>query len=463
MGNKVEIFNVQDIFGLFFILIFSLSFAFVIQTKNKNTLKHYRFYFPAMFAKLMGAVAFSLIYVEYYGEGDTIMYFKSARAFANLLVDEPVKYFQVVFNEGTPQRKTQFFSPSTGYPYSYLYLEPSTCMVLRLASPIVVISGGSYLISTLIISFFSFFGTWNLYRVFVWHYPQYYKKLALPILFMPSVLFWGSGILKDSFTYLGMCYFIWGFFLLFKRRKYTPGAIFSILLGGFLILTMKPYIMLVLLPGALFWINYSWIVRQKSPIMKFIMIPVIFAIVIGGSGAVFLQFSQAFAKFSVDKALDTAAVTSNDLKQDYYDGASFNIGTFDGTAQSALELMPNAIIAGLFRPFLWEAGSPVVLISAMENLFLIFLLLRLFIRSPWTINTLRVIFANPFVAFCFFFSILFSFTIGLSTSNFGALVRFKIPLIPFYAAGITLVWLLLKDRARRRYEQKIERARIFVP
>jgi len=34
--------------------------------------------------------------------------------------------------------------------------------------------------------------------------------------------------------------------------------------------------------------------------------------------------------------------------------------------------------------------------------------------------------------FCFSFSLLFAFALGFSTSNFGALVRFRIPFLPFF-------------------------------
>ena len=43
--------------------------------------------------------------------------------------------------------------------------------------------------------------------------------------------------------------------------------------------------------------------------------------------------------------------------------------------------------------------------------------------------------------FSFVFAIFFAFGVGLSTSNFGALVRYKIPCIPFYLSSLWLVSL----------------------
>ena len=50
------------------------------------------------------------------------------------------------------------------------------------------------------------------------------------------------------------------------------------------------------------------------------------------------------------------------------------------------------------------------------------------------------------VLVCILFALLFGFTIGISTPNFGALVRFKIPLVPFYVVGLYVIDLLNRQR-----------------
>ncbi|HAW19442.1 MAG TPA: hypothetical protein DCX14_04595, partial [Flavobacteriales bacterium] len=54
------------------------------------------------------------------------------------------------------------------------------------------------------------------------------------------------------------------------------------------------------------------------------------------------------------------------------------------------------------------------------------------------------IISEPFLAFCLMFSVFFAFGIGLTTPNYGALVRFKIPLIPFF----TILLLVLYTKAK---------------
>jgi hypothetical protein len=40
------------------------------------------------------------------------------------------------------------------------------------------------------------------------------------------------------------------------------------------------------------------------------------------------------------------------------------------------------------------------------------------------------------------FSITFAFSVGLTTSNFGALVRYKIPSIPFFLSSLIILYNL---------------------
>ncbi|MDD4748076.1 MAG: hypothetical protein PHW19_12435, partial [Salinivirgaceae bacterium] len=79
-----------------------------------------------------------------------------------------------------------------------------------------------------------------------------------------------------------------------------------------------------------------------------------------------------------------------------------------------------------------------MLLSGLENLALLLLTLYVFIRIGFR-RLFRELGENPFLIFCFVFSISMALGVGLSTSNFGALVRFKIPLIPFLAMALLII------------------------
>ena len=75
--------------------------------------------------------------------------------------------------------------------------------------------------------------------------------------------------------------------------------------------------------------------------------------------------------------------------------------------------------------------------AGIENL----ILLALFV---WALVKTRVlgffpyIFSNPLLILGFIFTLLLAFSIGLTSANFGALVRYKVPLVPFFTAILLL-------------------------
>jgi hypothetical protein len=166
-----------------------------------------------------------------------------------------------------------------------------------------------------------------------------------------------------------------------------------------------------------------------------------------GSSAILSALSSRLGSFSsVETAIDKAIVTKNDLTRDAYGENSFDIGEIDGSVGSVVSKFPVALVAGLFRPFLWDVRNPVMLISALENSLMLLLTLRIFL----VVGPFRVfswIGKEPLLIFSFVFAVFFSFSVGLTTANFGALVRYKIPSIPFY---MSLLFIL--DTKRKNLE-----------
>jgi len=48
------------------------------------------------------------------------------------------------------------------------------------------------------------------------------------------------------------------------------------------------------------------------------------------------------------------------------------------------------------------------------------------------------------------FALFFAFSVGLATSNFGSLVRLKIPCIPFYVSGLFILKYLYEKKAKKK-------------
>lgn len=425
-----------------------LIFIYIIAARIKNrSIKKdpvYKYFLPGLFAKTVAGVILCLIYVYYYQGGDTITYYECGRAMVNLFFKDPLSFFTVLFGDNSQENRS-LFDATTGYPVGYMYYDSQTFLVIRIISPLLLISFNSFIIATALLAALSYIGIWKLYLMFCEYYKPISFQLAIAVLFIPSVVFWGSGMLKDTITLSAAGWFVYSIYRVFIFKKGIPVYSIAMTLSAAVIVFIKPYILITLLPGALFWIFYQRISKVRNRLLLAIYIPVVYAISIGGGILILSKLGDSLSKFSLDKILDTAVITQQDLKQDYYGKNSFDIGTFDASFSGISAKAPLAIGAGLFRPFIWEAGNLVMILSGLENTFILGLTIFLMFKIK-IFRLFRIIFHNPLLLFSLSYSILFSFAVGLTTSNFGALVRFKIAYLPFLVSSLFILNYFMQNK-----------------
>lgn len=429
----------------FYVLGMYLYFA---REKNLRIKKQpeYKYFLYGLYAKVIGGIFFALIYFYYYVGGDTLSYFYSSLALSKLFKVDPSAYLHVVFGANT-RENLSYFTLETGIPYSYMYDDPRTYMVIRLISPVIILSFDSYLITTVTVASLSYIGVWRCYQTFHRYFPKLRTELAIAFLFMPSCIFWGSSILKDTFSFSAVCWYLHAFDNLVFRRRSQFSSIVQLLVSVSLILAVKPYIFMALMPISMLWSMYGRISRIRNALVKYVLMPAAFALLLLFSIMGISLLGGSLGKFSLDNALQTIMVTQNDMKRgEQYGNNYFDIGTLEPTWSSLLGKMPAAVNATLFRPYLWECTNVVMLLAGIENLFILWLTLKLLWRSR-IFSAFAMVLQNPIIMLCISFSLLYGFLTGISTPNFGALVRFKIPLLPLYVGGLYIMLHLL-DRKR---------------
>lgn len=443
--------------ALLMLLIFIFFIAGYIKRSKLPNKPEYKYFLWGLWAKVIGGLFFAGVYIFYYGQADTTSYYECALAYANMFFHNFSDFLVVYLGGGTEEIKS-IFTGDTGSPMWYMFSDDKTRMVIKLLVPLLIIGGKSYFITTVLVSTLTYSGLWSLYRMFVRYFPEFKRNLALGILFMPSVIFWGGGILKDSFTLAATCYFIVATNRFIMKEGNVVGRVILLLASGFVIVSIKPYILIILLPGTMVWFFASRIRKIKNKFFRYVIVPFIYIFVIGGTYGVLTTLSDSLGKFAPEKALQTAVVIQQDLKQEYYDGNSFDIGEFEATPLSILAKAPLAIEAGLFRPYLWESRNVVMLFSGLENTVILLLTLAVVILLVMSLSKgtgLVAFFAgHPLLLYSLTFSLLFAFMIGVTTSNFGALVRFKIPLIPLYMACIIILLGHLRVRRSQLGKQR---------
>lgn len=440
-------------------MVIILLIAYKFSRKKAQQEPVYRYFLPGLIAKMLGAVALGLVYFYHYKGGDTINYYNTATTLSQVLFSHPDDFLYLYF--GSPS-VSEFYLMNSPYDFVYWVNDPYSFFVSKCFVPVVLVSFYSYSCSAVVVAAICYLGVWRLFMVFVSEFPTLDKQFSWSILFIPSVVFWGSGLMKDSITFSATCLYAHGFYWFFARKKRSIGYLLGLLFGSYLLLLIKPYILFALLPGSLLWFAALRVAKIKSPFLKVMFTPTLLVVGIAGGLFVLDLLGDYLGKYSMEKVLFTASNAQQDLKQSYYNGNSFDIGDYEPTIPGLLSVAHKAIFAALFRPTFLDVRNVVMALSSLENtfilLFCLYLLLKLRIYRFFSIITV-----HPLLMFSIIFSLFFAFSIGVSISNFGALVRLKIPSTPFFVSSLVIMNHLLNEsvklsRSRKRLkidEQKV--------
>jgi hypothetical protein len=428
MMELKDIFLTPIYLGIFYAIAFAVRPSFT----NKYTKPYF---IPALTVKFVGAIALGLIYQFYYGNGDTFNYFKESKVIYGAFGDN----FGIGLKLLAPNDGTYTGDISRYASQMHWFGSPTEYFVIKVGAVCGLFCFCTYTVVGLMFAIISFSGIWALYTTFLRIAPAVYKELAFAIFFLPSVFFWGSGLMKDSLCIGAIGWTFYGFHrALIVRRRVLQSALIG-LLGVYVLSSVKIYILLSFMPPALLWMFNEYNQSIKSAVVRNLLRPLFLVL---GLGAGYLGATNLTAgddKYDVDKIGERTKINQEFLYGLTKDqGSAYNIGSFDGSLGSMVKVAPQAIVVTLFRPFLWEARNPIMMLSALEALMLVWLTVKLFINRG-LFGGLSQIASQPVLTFCFLFSIIFAIGVGTNSGNFGTLVRYKIPLMPFYLSALFIM------------------------
>lgn len=431
----------------------ALAYGYYIKRKNIHTNPEYKYFIPGLFTRIIGAIALGLVYYFYYGGGDTTNYHHSAVAYSNFLFTNKEDFLTALFGNA----KNYHFSFEVAGDVYHIYRphDQHAFFVVRLLIPIVLMGFHSYFASAILTAVFTYGGLWKLYQTFLQEYPSLKKEMAIACLFIPSCVFWGSGLMKDSFTLSAVGWFTYAFYNLFIKKQRNPKFIIYIIISSLIIIAIKPYIFFALLPGSILWMSNNIKTKINHKFIKNLFAPFFFGIgVIGGYFAL-QQLGDSLGDYKIDSVLDKAVVTQKDMKADYYGGKTFDIGDFDASTEGIILKAPAAVFAGIFRPGLWDVRNAVMAVSSLENTYLLFLTLFLLFKLKF-VGFFKYITQNSLILFAIMFSLFFAFSVGLTVANFGSLVRLRIPELPFFVASLFAIKYHYEQAKKNRFKKPTE-------
>ncbi len=293
------------------------------------------------------------------------------------------------------------------------------------------VSGPSVYLAYAVFSMLGFWGLYALYRAVAVAVPEAdTRRYACLVLLLPSMLFWPSGLGKEAWMTLALGLAAYGAArLLSGHRRWVLPLVAGMAAGAM----VRPHIMAALAvavaAGYLLGRNQHR-ATELTPLVRAAGVVVVLVgawlVVVRAAG--FLGVRQVTWS-GVDAAVSgTAGRTST--------GAS----AFAPAGVHSVADVPRAVLTVLFRPFLFEAHNPQMLLAAAEGTLLLVLTLAAFPRWRSLPARLR---ARPYLIACLVYAAIFVFAFS-NFSNFGLLTRERVQVLPFL-----LVFLALPRPPRR--------------
>ncbi|HEY8388065.1 MAG TPA: hypothetical protein VIK74_05650, partial [Parasegetibacter sp.] len=329
---------------------------------------------------------------------DTWRTFYDSLIETDILRNHPPEFVTNIFHD-----PYQNWDMSLGAPPSTFWNDFQANAYLKIIAVFNLLSGGRYYVNILFFSCISFAGWACFYRFFLDIFPQKKNIIVLSSFFLPSFLFWGSGMYKEGLIFSGICFIIFSTLKMMQYRKVT-GALVILLVAGLLILLLiRTYVFAMILPFWLIWVIFYFKGIKLS----------------GWKLAGVVILSGITGLLLLNLILDYNILETLHLKRGQFlkeEGNSLlnpeNIGS---DLMSGLLWLPNALEYSLLRPFPWEGLKLLYLPSALEILIIEIMILMLFFRKK-----ARFSLGQP-VWIMILFSILMLTLIGYTVPFLGAI------------------------------------------
>jgi hypothetical protein len=290
------------------------------------------------------------------------------------------------------------------------FLELLTGIVYTLTGPTLL---GGYLV----FAWFGFWGLYFFYRAFRTALPGVsYRRYALLVFLLPSMLFWPSGIGKEAWMCLCIGLATFGAARLLTG---TPGAVLPLALGFLGSAVVRPHMtgVIFLATVAAFMFRRD---ARRTPLTPLARTGTLVALGVVG---VWIA-GQAADFFQVDDASVESFTSVRDNTEERQVGGG---SAFQAQAVHSPADYPAATLTVLYRPFPWEAGTVQGLATSVEGMLLLGLTLASWprLRNIWRFRPGRA-YAVLCVAYILTFVYAFS-----TFNNFGLLARQRVLVYPF--------------------------------
>jgi len=376
--------------------------------------------------KILASIAVLLLYTHYYPKdtADLHRYFQDGKTIATKSPDFST-YLRIISGINMDNAKVIKLTNDTGN-WNRKYLNGvwnDNRSIIRINAILYPISGGSILIHSIVFAFLAYLGL-SLLLIGMQRFISNKKWLAIAIFLIPNLFIWSSGLLKEALLMLNTGILFYAVSYLYE--KFSIKHLILLFISFALFFMTKIYVLICIFPAILYLLFAK---RFKRKFAYFISVHIIVIVFMVFAGMITnkLDFAQVIDRKQQDFI--------NMVEQNDEVGSKVDVPNLNPNLFSIISKAPVGLYHSFLRPHPMEWNSPVKLLAGLENYLLFFLLLFAILKSA-KIETKQW----HFLLFSISFVLIFYAIIGLSTPVLGALVRYKIPALPFIGASIVLLF-----------------------
>jgi len=397
--------------------------------------------------KVFAGILVGLVYTYYYTDrltADTFKFFDDSEVLFDSFFSKPGDFFRMFTGIGAEASDLNHYYNKMNNWYDIFSPFNDNRTMIRFNTLVRFFSMGYYFVHVVFICFLSLMGILATVKVFKQEFPKLAMEFYLIMLLLPSVLFWGSGLLKDALVYFSFGMVILTFNNLVRNETINLSGILKFITAALLLLFTKFQVFVLIIPLLIGW----WVI-YKYKIHALIVFPTTCIIYFG------FLLTPLFTNLT---GLHLATLLAQ-KQHAFYElgeiakaGSVISIPVLEPTAASILMNAPLGFLNALFRPFITDSGPVLTLISSIENtLVLLFGLICIF-RFNRKNTTGKIL---PW--FSLFYTLTYFTLIGLITPILGAIVRYKAQALPFLVIMFVMFAATEKENMVKRFISKINK------
>ncbi|MFH0895926.1 MAG: hypothetical protein V2A54_15945 [Bacteroidota bacterium] len=379
--------------------------------------------------KVVAGLALFFLYTYFYTDrktADIFKYYDDSKILFDTFFTNPEHFFRMLFGiDNNTSEFTGYYTSMNNWYREYesnLYNDSHT--IIRINAVLRFFSFGCFNVHTVFMSFFSLLGLTAIYKTFRIIIRDKKNMLAIAVFLVPSVVFWGSGVLKESILIFGLGFLFWFYHKLFLIR-FSWISLAWVIISLILLRFTKFYILVAVLPG---FIANTWLMltAYRKPILKYAVVLILYVISAFGIHYLLPEYSPFDILYIKQKDFINLSLFMQS-------GSFIQPPSLDNGLISFFIGIPLALFNCVFRPFFFESTNPFILLAGIENFFIILLIIiSIVFSSKSKPNAMIFLFSLSFVLLLFTL-------IGMVTPVMGAIVRYKVPALPFLISALVMI------------------------